>query len=126
MVHSTHNSTQSTWSKVPIIHIIPVIHSIYGPHGPVPIIPTIHCVLVYNPLYPQVECEEFLKFIQYDHSTNRLKMAKSLKRGQNFFSQSSHVGTLSRRANKPDGMQKELVHFDVLELRKRPKTVRKW
>ena len=69
--------------------------------------------------------KEFLKFVQYDHSTNRLKMAKSLKRGQNFFSQSSHVGTLSRRAKKPDGMQKELVHFDVLELRKRPKTVLK-
>ena len=30
--------------------------------------------------------KEFLKFVQYDHSTNRLKMAKSLKRGQkNFF-----------------------------------------
>ena len=63
--------------------------------------------------------KEFLKFVQYDHSTNRLKMAKSLKRGQNFF---FHVGTLSRRAEKPDGMQKELVHFDVWELRKRPKT----
>ena len=48
--------------------------------------------------------KEFLKFVQYDHSTNRLKMAKSLKRGQKFFSQSSHVGTLSRRAEKPDGI----------------------
>ena len=69
--------------------------------------------------------KEFLKFVQYDHSTNRLKMAKSLKKRQKFFSQPSHVGTLSRRAEKPDGMQKELVHFDVLELRKRPKTVLK-
>ena len=29
--------------------------------------------------------KEFLKFVQYDHSTNRLKMAKSLEREQNFF-----------------------------------------
>ena len=55
--------------------------------------------------------KEFLKFVQYDHSTNRLKMAKSLKRGQIFFLQPSHVGTLSRRAEKPDGMQKELVQL---------------
>ena len=40
-------------------------------------------------------------------------------------SEYGHVGTLSRRAEKPDSMQKELVHFDVLELRKRPKTVKK-
>ena len=57
--------------------------------------------------------------------SRKWKMAKSLKKWENFFLQPSHVGTLSRRAEKPDGMQKELVHFDVLELRKRPKTVLK-
>ena len=40
-------------------------------------------------------------------------------------SEYGHVGTLSSRAEKTDSMQKELVHFDVLELRKRPKTVQK-
>ena len=52
-------------------------------------------------------------------STERPKTVKKSS------SEYGHVGTLSRRAEKPDSMQKELVHFDVLELRKRPKTVKK-
>ena len=62
----------------------------------------------------------------YFRSRQKLKNGQILKKvAKIFFSQPSHVGTLSRRAEKPDGMQKELVHFDVLELRKRPKTVLK-
>ena len=53
------------------------------------------------------------------------KSAERPKTVKKSSSEYGHVGTLSRRAEKPDSMQKELVHFDVLELRKRPKTVQK-
>ena len=66
--------------------------------------------------------KEFLKFVQYDHSTNRLKMAKSLKRGQKIFFRNLVMWVLYQGALRS---LMELVHFDVLELRKRPKTVLK-
>ena len=82
------------------------------------------CFLYCHKLYRNNK-NAFRKFflLRFQLAQSIWKSAERPKTVKKSLSEYGHVGTLSSRAEKTDTMQKELVHFDVLELRKRPKTV---
>ena len=80
------------------------------------------CFLYCHKLYRNNK-NAFRKFflLRFQLAQSIWKSAERPKTVKKSSSEYGHVGTLSRRAEKPNSMQKELVNFDALELRKRPK-----